>query len=187
MAFTLFTRRPASVAPTEEPVPASLPEIGETWDPEGVTVVERYYNQVHAVVLVYKAQDRYVVACLGCHFAKAVDRSKGYTWLTFEDAAEVANAHATTCRAMSRRVPARPDDDTVRERLRKWVGESRNRVKDVELRIEALDPARLTLQRTDDWIEARLRELADAEPDLLLVKSWNSGRLRFFAQAASRS
>ncbi|MFE6001057.1 hypothetical protein ACFQ6C_30040 [Streptomyces sp. NPDC056454] len=38
--------------PAEALEPEAWPEIGETWKPEGLPVVERYYNQAHAVVLV---------------------------------------------------------------------------------------------------------------------------------------
>jgi hypothetical protein len=82
VALTLFSRRPA---PVEPPViePEPWPEIGETWKPEGVNIVQRYYNQAHTVVLVYTADDGkagtyYAVACLGCHFASAQDGRR--TW-----------------------------------------------------------------------------------------------------------
>ncbi|MFB8030604.1 MULTISPECIES: hypothetical protein [unclassified Streptomyces] len=184
MMFSLFTRRPGPVAPVVVPAATRWPECGETWSPAGVGVAQRYYNQAHAVVLVYTAYspDRHYVSCLGCHFNKVQDLSKDWTWLGLNDAAEIANAHAATCRALPRDLPAGPDDDAVREHLRKWVEVARSRVEDVEVWVEALDPARLTLQRTDDWIEAALRELADEEPGLLLARSSDGARPRFFAQ-----
>ncbi|MET9593149.1 hypothetical protein ABZY45_19735 [Streptomyces sp. NPDC006516] len=76
MAFALFTRRPA----VAEPEPQPWPTIGETWQPEGVTIAQRYYNLATAVVLVYStdettdettddmiAMNRHTVVCLGCH------------------------------------------------------------------------------------------------------------------------
>ncbi|MFD3641496.1 hypothetical protein [Streptomyces griseus] len=36
-------------------------------------------------------------------------------------AAEAANDHAGTCRALPRELPARPDEDTARNLLRSWV------------------------------------------------------------------
>ncbi|MFD0396310.1 hypothetical protein ACFQ3Z_45570 [Streptomyces nogalater] len=129
MALTLFSRRPAP-APAPAPVePEPWFETGETWTPEGVTVVERYWTQVHAVVLVYTAAQgyRHTVACLGCHFRTSANRRAGYDWLQLEDAAAAANEHASSCRAVPRDIPARPDDDTVREQLRTWVTAFRNR------------------------------------------------------------
>ncbi|MFJ8870775.1 hypothetical protein ACIRD6_34145 [Streptomyces sp. NPDC102473] len=184
MMFSLFTRRPAPVAPVDVPAATRRPECGETWSPAGVSVAQRYYNQAHAVVLVYTAYspDRHYVACLGCPFTKVRDLSKDWTSLGLNDAAEIANAHAATCHALPRDLPAGPNDDAVREHLRKWVEVARNRVEEVEIWVEALDPARLTLQRTDDWIEAALRELAHDEPSLLLVRTSEGARPRFFAR-----
>lgn len=172
MALTLFTRRPA---PAEPPAvePEPWPEIGETWKPEGVTVVQRYYNQAHAVVLVYTTDDGttgtyYAVACLGCHFASAQDGQRTYnTRYSLDDAAKAANEHATGCRALPRDIPARPDDDTVRERLHAWVRGARRRSDDVQLWLSDLDLIRLTLQRTNDWIEAELQQLAVDQPEIL--------------------
>ncbi|MGW2331659.1 hypothetical protein ACWC5C_38745 [Streptomyces sp. NPDC001700] len=182
MALTLFARRPEPVEPL---APESWPEIGETWKPEGVTVVERYYNQAHAVVLVYTAtQDyRHVVACLGCHFVKASNKYSSRSWLELKEAAEAANEHATTCRALPRDIPARPDDDTVRERLSKWVSGTRTRVEDEQIWIESLDLIRLTLQRTDDQLDAALQQLAVDQPEILRTdRSEYSDRIRYYAR-----
>ncbi|WP_030997767.1 hypothetical protein [Streptomyces sp. NRRL F-5630] len=166
MALTLFTRRP-------EPAPEPWPEIGETWKPEGVTVTQRYYNQAHAIVLVYTTgageySTYYAVACLGCHYATRESGKRPYsTRYSLADAAKVANAHATTCRALPRDIPARPTDDTVREQLHSWVRGTRHRHKDVQLWISDLDLSRLTLQRTTAWIEAVLQQLAADQPDVL--------------------
>ncbi|MGW7440341.1 hypothetical protein [Streptomyces sp. NPDC054849] len=82
MALTLFTRRPEPVdLPAVEPEP--WPEIGETWTPEGVTIAQRYYNQAHAVVLVFTTDDGkygtyYSIACLGCHYATRENGERTY-------------------------------------------------------------------------------------------------------------
>ncbi|MER5995853.1 hypothetical protein [Streptomyces viridosporus] len=116
MAFTLFSRtraRSTLEPPAVEPEP--WPETGETWTPEGVTVVERYTNQTGAVVFVFSTDDQsyhHVVACLGCHYAQSTDPDKRYSsGLTLMDAGRIANAHATSRRALPRDIPARPDDE----------------------------------------------------------------------------
>ncbi|MFI2206106.1 hypothetical protein ACH47Z_36140 [Streptomyces sp. NPDC020192] len=171
MALTLlFRNRPAPVEPpAPQPAQTPWPETGETWTPEGVTVVQRYYNQAQAVVLVYTASLRHhhAVACLGCHYTNVSSSERYYPWLGLKAAAESANSHATACRALPRNIPARPDDDSVREQLRVWVGEHGRREEDVEIWVSSLDLSRLTLQRTDDRIEAALKQLADDQPDIL--------------------
>ncbi|MGW1596976.1 hypothetical protein [Streptomyces sp. NPDC002343] len=186
MALTLFSRRPVP-APVAPPLvePEPWPEIGETWTPEGVTVVERYYNRTHAVVLVYTAAQgyRHTVACLGCHFRTSANRRSSYDWLQLEDAATIANEHATTCRALPRAIPARPDDDTVREQLRNWATTYCNRGADEQLHLESLDLLRLTIQRTNDWIEAALQHLAITQPELLRAEASEHGdHIRFYAR-----
>ncbi|WP_411152647.1 hypothetical protein [Streptomyces sp. A30] len=186
MALTLFARRPAPVEPPT-PEPPLWPEIGETWKPDGVTIVQRYYNQAHAVVLVYTASQgyRHNVACLGCHFVKTHNKFKSHGWLELKDAAAVANDHATTCRALPRDITARPDDDTVRERLLKWVSGCRNRVEDEQIWIESLDLLRLSIQRTDDWIVAALQQLAIDHPEILRAEPSEYSdhtHIRYFAR-----
>lgn len=172
MALTLFSRRPEP--PVVEPEP--WPKTGETWKPEGVNIVQRYYNQAHAVVLVCTADDGktgtyYSVACLGCHFASAEDRKRTYNRrYSLADAAKVANEHATTCRALPRDLPARPDDDTAREQLHAWVRRARRNTEDVQLWLSDLDLLRLTLQRTNDWIVGVLQQLAVDQPDALRIE-----------------
>ncbi|MCY0946999.1 hypothetical protein [Streptomyces antarcticus] len=175
MALTLFARRPESVeAPAPERDP--WPEIGETWKPEGVTIAQRYYNQAHAVVLVYTTDDGksgtyYSIACLGCHYATREDGARTYnTRYGLADAGRVANEHATTCRALPRDIPDRPDDDTVRERLHSWVRGARHRDKDVQLWVGDLDLIRLTLQRTNDWIVGVFQQLLVDEPEVLRIE-----------------
>ncbi|MFE6903884.1 hypothetical protein ACFVFJ_44900 [Streptomyces sp. NPDC057717] len=184
MALTLFSRRPALVEP-----PAVAPETAETWKPGGVTIAQRYYNQAHAVVLVFTADDGpsvtyYSVACLGCHYATRWNAARTYnTRYGLADAAKVANEHATTCRALPRGIPARPDDDTVRKRLHAWVSGARTRDKDVELRLSCLDLSRLTVQRTNDWIQAELQQLAADQPEILRTeRSQYSDYVSYYAR-----
>ncbi|MFE7675822.1 hypothetical protein ACFU5N_26905 [Streptomyces albidoflavus] len=168
-----FARRPE---PVEPPAPEPWPEIGETWKPEGVTIAQRYYNQAHAVVLVYTADDGphgtyYSVACLGCHYTTRKNDERRYgTRYCLDDAAKVANDHATTCRALPRDIPARPDDDTVRERLHTWVRGARHRGNDVQLQVSDLDLIRLTLQRTNTWIVDALQQMAVDQPDVVRIE-----------------
>ncbi|MFJ3213822.1 hypothetical protein [Streptomyces flaveolus] len=191
MALTLFSRpRPAVAPPAADPEP--WPEIGETWTPEGVTVVERYANQAGAVVLVFSTDDQsyhHVVACLGCHYSESTDPDKTYTsGLTLTEAGRFANTHATSCRALPRDIPARPDDDAAREQIRKWVASWRRRDEDLQIYLRFFNHGRLVLQRTDDWIETALQQLADEEPDLLLAKpSEYSGRMEFYALRTAAS
>ncbi|MFG2220453.1 hypothetical protein ACGFN1_37595 [Streptomyces sp. NPDC048685] len=186
MALTLFARRPE---PVEAPALEPWPEIGETWKPEGVTIAQRYHNQAHAVVLVYTTDDGpygtyYSIACLGCHYATRENGERTYsTRYSLADAAKVANEHATICRALPRDIPARPDDDTVRERLHAWVRGARHRDKDVQLWLSYLDLIRLTVQRTNDWIEAELQQLAADQPEVLRTeRSEYSDQVCYYAR-----
>ncbi|CAL9672967.1 hypothetical protein SUDANB15_07544 (plasmid) [Streptomyces sp. enrichment culture] len=183
MAFTLFAR----TRPIPEPSAVELepwPETGETWTPEGVTVVERYANQTGAVVLVFSTDDQsyhHVVACLGCHYAQSNDPDNRYSsGLTLRDAGRIANAHATSCRALPRNIPARLDDDAAREQLRIWVRGMHRRDEDVRLYLRDFNLGRLILQRTNAWIDTELQRLAADEPTVLRAgRSEYSGRLEF--------
>ncbi|MER5973298.1 hypothetical protein ABT112_26830 [Streptomyces sp. NPDC002055] len=171
MALTLF-RRPA---PDEPPTLEDelWPETGETWTPEGLTVVERYYNLANAVVILYTADHKeigtyYAVACLGCHYLVTRDKHRTYsTRLTLEAAAKAANGHASTCRALARSLPARPDDDTARRLLRTWVLNMRRRDQDYYLHLRHFDSRRLELQRTDEWMHTELEAFAADRGDVL--------------------
>ncbi|MGW2425563.1 hypothetical protein ACWC0C_41060 [Streptomyces sp. NPDC001709] len=108
------------------------------------------------------------VACLGCHFQSDRDgRSTYASHYTLENAGNVANEHASTCRALPRPLPARPDDAAARELLHTWVRGMRRRDENVNLYVHDFDLGRLRLQRTNAWIETELRRLADGEPGLL--------------------
>ncbi|GGX58729.1 hypothetical protein [Streptomyces chartreusis] len=188
MTLPLFTRRPTPVeSPALEP---DWPETGETWNPEGVTIVQRYYNQSHAVVLVYSTDDgrtgtSYTVACLGCHYASGRCDQRIYNQrYSLTDAGKAANDHATTCRALPRDIPGRPDDATVRERLRSWASGARRRDEEVQLWLSDLDLIRLTLQRSNDWIKAALQQLSVDRPDILRTeRSKYSDRIEYYAVA----
>lgn len=166
MALRLFARRPD---PVEAPAAEPWPETGETWIPEGTTVVERYYNLGHAVVLVYSSTGCHVVACLGCHYQATRRKTYCTSLLTLEQAAQLANNHAADCRALPREIPARPDEPAARDLLRAAVRGLRNRDESVHLCLFHLDSHRLALQRTNDWIAAELERLADDEPEVLKV------------------
>ncbi|GAA1143522.1 hypothetical protein GCM10009577_79370 [Streptomyces javensis] len=112
MALSLFTRRPAVQDPT-------------TWTPPGTIVVQRYRNIVGpaegAIVLVYTVDsDRrsgyFATACLGCTYRAA--SSDRLSRLTEKAAADLANAHAASCRAMNCGVPAGPDDTEAAQMVR---------------------------------------------------------------------
>jgi hypothetical protein len=166
MALSLFARRPK---PVEAPATEPWPEIGETWKPEGVTVVERYYNLGNAVVLLYRSAGYHVVACLGCHYNATQLKAHYSRMLTLEQAAELANTHAASCRALPRDIPARPDEEAARELLRTTVRAMRKRDERVNFYLFLLDSQRMALQRTNDWIVGELERLADDEPEVLKV------------------
>ncbi|MEU8842677.1 hypothetical protein AB0D97_26680 [Streptomyces roseus] len=183
MAFTLFARRPE---PVEAPAPEPWPEIGETWQPEGVTVVERYYNLGNAVVLVFRSAGYHVVACLGCHYEATQFKAHYSTMLTLKEAAELANTHAAGCRALPREIPARPDEAAARELLYTTVRGMRARDERLNFYLFHLDTQRLTLQRTNEWIVGELERLADDEPEVLKV-SVNKWGTDFYLQKLPES
>ncbi|MFD5695925.1 hypothetical protein [Streptomyces rubiginosohelvolus] len=184
----LFTRKPsAPTPPAEAPERRAWPEIGETWKPEGLRVAERYYNQAHAVVLVASTgQDPcgityYLVACLGCHYLSTRTKyHSSYIRYALGQAAEAANTHASTCRALPRQLPDRPDDDTARGLLRSWVMAMPRRDLPLDLDLAEFDSGRLELQRTNEWICAELDALAAKRDDLLSARlDEHTGTVRF--------
>ncbi|MFD5937231.1 hypothetical protein [Streptomyces sp. NPDC060333] len=183
MALTLFARRPE---PVEAPAPEPWPEPGETWKPEGVTVVERYYNLGHAVVLVFLSSGCHVVSCLGCHYQATKLKAHYSTMLTLDGAADLANTHAAGCRALPRDIPARPDEEAARELLRATVRAMRKRDERVNFYLYLLDTQRLALQRTNEWIVGELERLADDEPEVLKV-SVNTWGTEFYLQKLPES
>ncbi|MGW8485393.1 hypothetical protein [Streptomyces sp. NPDC055886] len=185
----LFTRKPAiPVPPAEVPEPRAWPEIGETWKPEGLPVAERYYNQADAVVLVARtSQDAYgtayyLIACLGCHYLSTrTKHHSSYIRYALGQAAEAANTHAGTCRALPRELPPRPDEDTARNLLRSWVtAMARRNLLHPDIDLGDFDSGRLELQRTNEWIQTELEALAIEQSDLL--SAWpdeHTGTVRF--------
>lgn len=173
MILALFNR--TRHASTEPPAVEPWPETGETWMPEGVTVIERHWNQaMSAIVLVYSADAssyHHVVACLGCHFSAVQDPDSAYSsGLKLTDANRIATQHATGCRALSRAIPDRPDDDSARDQLRKWALTWQRRADKVQIMVSNFDRHRLALQRSNQWIEAELQQLAVDRPDVFAVQ-----------------
>jgi hypothetical protein len=179
MALSLFTRRPAVQDPT-------------TWTPPGTIVVQRYRNIVGpaegAIVLVYTADsDRrsgyFATACLGCTYRAA--SSDRLSRLTEKAAADLANAHAASCRAMNCGVPAAPDDteaaQMVRSRLwglRPHCTTSLHYVHLTDFRAD-----RVALQRDDDFIKHAMVQLTQSEPHFLTSQPNSSGTgIRFLVQ-----
>ena len=157
MVPRLLTRRPAVPDP-------------QTWTPEGTIVVQRYGALKDVIVILYTAADadrlhpRYAVACLGCSYRESLN---GAGWLSEQDAGLDANGHASTCRALPRGVPARPDDDTADALIRAQVENNRVTTKARVLHVSDALGVRVDLQRSTDWIKHALVRLAHAEPGLL--------------------
>ncbi|MFI9772430.1 hypothetical protein ACIHJG_37105 [Streptomyces sp. NPDC052415] len=189
MVLALFNRtRHASAEP---PAVEPWPELGETWMPEGVAVVERHWNQaMSAIVLVYSADVscyHHVVACLGCHFSAAKDPDSTYgSLLKLTDASRIATEHATRCRALSRAIPDRPDDDTARERLRKLTLSWQRKSDKVQILVSYFDVHRLALQRSNEWIEAELQQLAVDRPDVFVVQRSDFNHTTFYYYVLSQ-
>ncbi|KMS74226.1 hypothetical protein ACM01_15020 [Streptomyces viridochromogenes] len=178
MVIALLNRR--RHASPEPPPIEPCPETGKTWMPEGVTVVERHWNQPKsAIVLVYFADDNcdhHIVACLGCHFSAVTDPDAAYSsGLKLPAASRIATEHATSCRALSRAIPDRPDDATAREQLRKWTLGWQRRDDKVQILVSYFDVHRLILQRSTEWIEAELQQLAADRPDVFAIQRSDYG------------
>jgi hypothetical protein len=185
MALSLFARRPAAVDPA-------------AWTPPGTRVVQRYRNAlgIHegAVVLVYTAdggpgpgRSHFAAACLGCTFRAVALNSR--TWLTENEAADIANGHAAGCRAMNRSIPAAPDDTQaariVRNRLCALRPYGTSSPEYVALSDFLED--RVDLQRPDGFIEQVMLQLTQSEPDFLTsVPTYGGTGTRFLAQPYPR-
>ncbi|WP_326680928.1 hypothetical protein [Streptomyces sp. NBC_01237] len=171
--MALFTR----TAPTAVP---------ETWTPEGTIVSQRYRALEGATVLVYTADTNhgtppYVAACLGC--THRADRNTAGALMTEAEAARAANAHATTCRALPRGVPARPDDTAAAALIRTRLWAHRYSTTPHPVRLSDFDVLRVDLQRHTDWIKAALASLAQTEPGFLTATPTSSGQgTRFTVQ-----
>ncbi|WP_370424334.1 hypothetical protein AB8O64_36900 (plasmid) [Streptomyces sp. QH1-20] len=171
MAPSLFSRTRNAAEPEFTPEP--WPEIGETWKPEGVIVSQRYLGLAGAVVLVYTADaggngTYYAVACLGCPF---LTRSEGRDdYLSEQAGGRIANAHAGECRALSRDLPTRPDDDAARGIVRRRLHSERRSDCSTTVYLTDFHLDRLALQRSTEWIEEELQRLADEQPEFLTAK-----------------
>ncbi|MGW4688520.1 hypothetical protein ACWEPM_26995 [Streptomyces sp. NPDC004244] len=156
----------------------------ETWTPEGTVVSQRYRALEGAIVLVYAADaDRgtayYAVACLGCTFR--VDENASHYPMSETEAAHAANSHATSCRAMPRGVPARPDDDKATDLVLDQLWRRRG-THATPIHIANFNALRVDLQRSTDWVKALLATIAHDEPDFLTATHTPSGGTRFTIQ-----
>jgi hypothetical protein len=167
MPAHLFTRRRAVHDPA-------------FWTPPGTTVVQRYRNALGpaegAVVLVCSADDdpgpaSYAAACLGCTYRDAEGHQRTAR-LSESDAAYLANTHAAGCRAISRGIPAAPDDTRaaaiVRARLHGLRPPTTGSVYYAGLSDFLAD--RVDLQRPAAFITHTMLHLARTEPDFLTVQ-----------------
>ncbi|QKZ18613.1 hypothetical protein [Streptomyces chartreusis] len=171
MLSSLFARRPAA------PDPA-------TWTPQGTTVVQRYRNALGeregAVVLVYAgngARDTgyYAAACLGCTYRAASSGTRAR--LTEKEAADLANEHATGCRAMNRGVPAAPSTahaaNIVRDRL--WGLRPHGTTHPHYVDLIDFHADRVDLQCPEAFITQVMLHLVSSEPNFLASGSYDTG------------
>ncbi|MFE1028598.1 hypothetical protein ACFW5I_29240 [Streptomyces sp. NPDC058818] len=162
----------------------------ETWTPEGTVVAQRYRALEGATVLVYTADTdqgtpRYVTACLGC--THRADRNSAGNVMTEAEAASDANAHAAVCRAVSRGVPARPDDTEAAKLIRTRLWARRYGNKPHPVRLSEFNGLRVDLQRPTAWIKAVLSDMAQADPGFLAAEPADSGQgVRFTVQPFTR-
>ncbi|MFE5842019.1 hypothetical protein ACFQ7N_10270 [Streptomyces niveus] len=181
MALSLFTRRPA------------VPPDTTTWIPAGTTVVQRYRGAAGerdgAIVLVYSADGdqgsaSFAAACLGCTYRVTRNRHDS-AWLSENQAADFANTHAASCRALDRGIPAPPSDDQavkiVRDRLYGLRPYGTTSPEYVFLR--AFHADRVALQRPAGFINEMMLQLTKSEPDFLTAQPHSSGHgLQFLVQ-----
>ncbi|MFD3920215.1 hypothetical protein [Streptomyces sp. NPDC058595] len=172
MVLNLLNRRPAA------------PPSTTAWTPPGTTVVQRYRGAVGAgegaIVLVYTADgdqgsSSFAAACLGCTYR--VTRNQYDTaWLSETEAADLANTHATTCRALDRGIPARPGDDQaakiVRDRL--WGLRPYGTTSPHYVFLRNFHEDRVALQRPADFINATMLQLAESEPSFVTAQPHHS-------------
>ena len=157
----LFTR----ARPSAPPNPA-------TWTPEGTTVVQRYRALADATVLVYTAAnasryDGYAAACLGCTYRISRQDRRS---LDEAEAADFANHHAGTCRAMPRGIPERAEEEQALQLLHVRLKETRTHDRTRLVRASDLHTLRIDLQRPEAWFTEAMRQLAAAEPNFLTLE-----------------
>ncbi|WP_314416156.1 hypothetical protein [Streptomyces sp. DSM 40484] len=176
--MALFTRTPVAAVP-------------ETWTPEGTIVVQRYRALEGATVLVYcadtgRSPEHYAAACLGCTY-RTEPKSPPHAVMTEAEAAKAANAHAAACRALSRGVPARPDDSEAAELIRTRLWHHRYGTNPHPVHLATFTVLRVDLQRSTDWIKTLLASLAQADPGFIAATPTGSGEgVRFAVQPFGR-
>ncbi|MFE4258230.1 hypothetical protein [Streptomyces sp. NPDC056883] len=162
----------------------------ETWTPEGTLVSQRFRALEGATVLVYTADTdrvsaRYAIACLGC--THRADRNTAGNVMSETEAAQGANAHAATCRAVPRSVPARPDDTEAAKLIRTRLWARRYGAQPHLVRLSDFTALRVDVQRPTDWIKALLVDIARSDPGFLTAAPANSGQgTRFTVQPFGR-
>ncbi|MGV9883330.1 hypothetical protein [Streptomyces sp. NPDC003006] len=161
--------------PAPAPAPALVPE---TWTPEGTLVSQRYRALEGAIVLVYtadagRASAKCAVACLGCTYRAATNAA--HNPMSETDAAKAANAHAASCRAIPRGVPAGPDDTAAAEMIRTRLWARRYGKTPYPVHISDFNAIRVDLQRATDWIKALLTDLAQSDPGFLAATPTSFG------------
>lgn len=162
----------------------------ETWTPEGTLVSQRFRALEGATVLVYtgdtdRGSSRYAVACLGC--THRADRNTVGSVMAETEAAQSANAHAATCRAVPRGVPARPDDTEAAKLIRSRLWARRYGAAPHRVRLSDFTALRVDVQRSTDWIKALLGDIAQADPGFLTAAPADSGQgVRFTVQPFDR-
>ncbi|MEU9189476.1 hypothetical protein AB0D14_34025 [Streptomyces sp. NPDC048484] len=162
----------------------------ETWTPEGTLVSQRFRALEGATVLVYtgdadRGSARYAVACLGC--THRADRNTTGNVMTETEAAQGANVHAATCRAVPRGVPARPEDTEAAKLVRSRLWARRYGAAPHRVRLSDFTALRVDLQRPTDWIKALLGDIAQADPGFLTAEPDSSGQgIRFTVQPFDR-
>lgn len=107
--------------------------------------------------------------------------------MTEPEAAQAANAHAATCRAVPRGVPARPDDTEAAKLIRTRLWARRYGTAPHPVRLSDFTALRVDLQRPTDWIKALLCDIAQGDPGFLTATPATSGQgTRFTVQSFAR-
>lgn len=107
--------------------------------------------------------------------------------MTEPDAAQAANAHATTCRAMPRGIPARPADAAAAKLIYTRLWARRYGTSPHQVHIADFHTLRVDLQRPTDWIKTLLTSIAQTDPGFLTATRTRSGQgARFTHQPFAR-
>ncbi|WP_172387695.1 hypothetical protein [Streptomyces sp. MNP-20] len=176
--------------PSFKPLPETLAKDPATWTPLGTSVTVRCRNALGpaegAVVLVYTSDgennmEHFIVACLGCHYLAWQTSQR--RCLPQDAAAHLANAHAADCRAMSCGVPASPSDGEAAQmvRTRLWELRRHESYGVHHVSVADFDRLRVALQRSRDFINATMLQLATSEPHFVAAQDGYRGT-RFLVQ-----